>query len=196
MTFKKIMLLASMAMAAVAFAAPAAQAEAPQWTHEGVAIEGEEELHIVGELSSQIAGSNFVTGPCEITFVGTASNSGPGGAAHGVITGGTIQHECQTNVEGCTITPTLLNFPWTVTGTTVTGQQGVAIDNATFLNHYIGTCPVPVTTIAASGTATGIVEEGCLSFEGHQDDMALEAPFPPAPANILGGVCDTTLELG
>jgi hypothetical protein len=193
MTFKKIMLLASMAMAIVAAMAPAAQAEAPEWLHEGVAIEGEEELHMTGFLSST-TGAGFISGPCGVTLEGTAENVG--GVASGQITGGIVQEECEANVQNCTFTPTLKNFPWTITGTTVTGQQGVKISGATFLYHYMGQCPVPTTTIAASGTMTGIVEEGSLSFEGHQDDLFLEAPFPPISFNILGGLCDTTLELG
>lgn len=198
MTFKKIMLLASMAIAAVAFAAPAAQADAPEWFHGDTPVGGEAEaeaLHVVGELSSRLTVGTLVSGPCEVTFEGEAWNEN--GMAEGIITGGNIEHTCETSTAGCTITPTLQEFPWTLTGTTVTGEPGVEIVGAQFENHYLGSCPVPVTTIMATGTATGIVDdEGCLSMEGHTDDMVTHAPLPTLTVDIIGGVCDTTLTLG
>jgi len=196
MTFKKIMLLASMAMAAVAFAAPAAQADAPEWYHGPNKLVGEEDLHIDAELEST-TGSGFISGPCEITFEGTASNVN--GMASGTITGGDVLNAndtCETNVETCDVVATLEGFPWSVTGTTVTGEPGVEISGAQFTNHYEGTnCPVPLPTLTATGTATGIVdEEGCISFEEHQDDMHLS--IAPIAVDILGSACDTTLTLG
>jgi len=200
MSFKKIMLLASMAVAAVAFAAPAAQAMAPQWYHGGEApITGTQALHVTGSLSSNVVGSPLISGPCTVTFEGTASNVN--GMASGSITGGNISPSCETNTEGCTIVPTLQAFPWTLTGITVTETTGVEITGAQFENHYVsaepGDCPVPVTTIMATGTATGTVEANpkCISFENHVDAMQTHAPLPTLTVNILGTVCDTTLEL-
>jgi hypothetical protein len=198
MSFKKIMLLASMAMAAVAFAAPAAQAMAPEWYHNGNTLQGEAPLHVTGELASTvIGGGGLISGPCEVTFEGVAENVN--GMASGTITGGAIQEECETNVAGCTITPTLQAFPWTVTGVTITGTTGVDISGAQFENHYMGaTCPVPVSTIMATGTATGLVDVNdhhCLDFNNHTDDMLTHAPLPTLTVDILGTVCDTTLTL-
>lgn len=205
MRLRKMVLVAGMAMAAVAMAAPAARGDAPEWYHEGVPIGGpgeSEALHVIGELSSNPHTGpvpTFVSGPCEVTFAGEAWNAN--GMAEGVITGGTIQHICDTSVEKCKFTPTLQNFPWTLTGTTVTGEPGVEIAGAQFENHYIneaaGACPLPVLTIKVPGTATGIVDEnGCLSFAGHTDDMLTHAPLPTLEINIDGIVCDTTLRLG
>jgi len=209
MSFKKIMLLASMAMAAVAFAAPAAQATAPEWYHEGTKVGGEAEaktLHVTGKLSSNVVGSPLVSGPCEVTFKGLAWNEN--NMADGVITEGSFHtHTCETNFEGCTITPTLQKFPWDVTGVTITPGtedegKGLEITPAQFENHYIsdepGDCPVPVSTIMATGTATGYVDAAdnkCLDFENHIDAMQTHAPLPTLTVDILGTVCDTTLEL-
>jgi len=199
MTFKKIMLLASMAVAAVAFAAPAAQAMAPQWYHGGAnPITGTQALHITGNLSNTvIGGGGFITGPCEVTFEGTASNVN--GMASGSITGGTISPECETNVEGCTVITTLQAFPWSLTGVTVTDTTGVEISGVQFEYHYIGgaACPVPVSTIMATGTTTTTVEANpkCLSFENHTDAMVTHAPLPTITVDTLGTICDTTLEL-
>lgn len=205
MTFKKIMLLASMAMAAVAFAAPAAQAS-PEWFHNGVRVKGPGQakvLHVTGKLSSEVIETGgFTSGPCEVTFEGEAWNEN--NMADGVITGGSIQHICNTNAPGCTITPTLENFPWNITGTTVTDEENaIEITGAQFTNHYIGgaACPVPVSTIMATGTATGIVEpdesgkNSCLDFENHIDHLTTHAPLPTLTVDIEGTVCDTTLTL-
>jgi len=209
MSFKKIMLLASMAMAAVAFAAPAAQATAPEWYHGGVKVGGQanaKTLHVTGSLSSEVVGTGFESGPCEVTFSGLAWNEN--NMADGEITGGSFHtHTCETNVEGCTITPTLQNFPWNITGVTITpgatppakAGSGIEIQGAQFENHYIGgTCPVPVSTIMATGTATAYVDTNsnkCLDFENHIDGMQTHAPLPTLTVDIRGTVCDTTLEL-
>lgn len=169
---------------------------APVWKHGSTPISSPQELHVEGELSSTvIGGGGLVSGPCEVTFVGEAENVN--GMAHATITGGTIQEECETNVPGCTIAPTLENFPWTATGTEITEAPGLEIATPTFTNHYSAGCPVPISTIETEGIATGLVEEsGCLSFEGHLDDLFLEAPLPSLTNDILGGICDTTLTLG
>lgn len=194
MTFRKIMLLGAMAMVATAMAAPAAQAEVPQWLHNGTPIEGEEELHLLGELGST-TGGNFVTGPCPVTYEGTASNVN--GMASGTITSITIQGQCETSAGGCFASPTVENFPWILTGTTVTEVPGLEISGLKFINHYQGSCPIPVSTVTVAGIATSIVDEnGCLSFEEHQDDLLTHVTLPTIPVDTLGSLCETTLTLG
>lgn len=192
MKLKKIMLLVAISLAAVAMIAPEAQADAPEWYHGEETIAGEEDLHLVGTLSTSI--SVFIAGGCEVTYEGTISNTE--GMASGAITGGQIQHICPTSNPSCTITPTLQNFPWTLTGTTVTGEPGVEIVGAQFEIHYLGSCPLPVSTLMMTGTATGLVDEnGCLSLEGHQDDIVSHAPLPTWLFDTRGILCDTTLTL-
>jgi len=198
MTFKKIMLLSAMAMVATVMSVPTAQAMAPQWYHgDANPITGTQALHLTGELANTVVGSGFASGPCTVTFEGTASNVN--GMASGTITGGTIQHICETNVEGCTVTPTLQNFPWTLTGVTVTDDTGIEINGYQSETHYVGgvACPVPVSTIMATGTATGIVEDNpkCITFENHTDALQTHAPLPTLTVNLKGTICETTLEL-
>jgi len=192
MTFQKIMLLAVMAMATAAFAAPAAQADAPEW-HHGEDTIIEEDLHITGYLSSTTNGA-FISGPCEVTFEGVAKNEN--GMAAGTITGGAMQSTCGTSVATCNVTPTPEGFPWNLTGATLTEQPGVEIGHIKMTMHYEGTnCPVPRPTLTATGYATGIVDGGgCLSFEDHQDGMHLA--IAPVVLDLRGTICDTTLTLG
>jgi len=123
--------------------------------------------------------------------------------ASGKITGANIPTFCSTNVEGCFVLPAMEGFPWDLTRVTmmVTGERGIEIQNAQFELHYFsqspGTCPVPISTIGALGTMTGVLGEAhnCLTFEEHADDMFTQAPLPKLTFDILGTVCDTTLTL-
>jgi len=196
MRLKKMLLLVAMALGAVAVAAPAAQGEAPEWYHGPNKLVGEEDLHVVGEFEST-TGSGFFIGPCGVTYEGTASNVN--GMASGSITGGDIlnaSNTCPTNIATCSIVPTLEGFPWSLTGTTVTEAPGVEINGVRMTIHYEGTnCPVPLPTLTAAGSTTGIVEEGgCLLLEEHLDDVFLT--IAPVSVDFLGGFCDTTLTLG
>lgn len=198
MKTKKMLLLAVSAMALVAFAVPAAaQANAPEWLTEGTPIAGEENLHIVGELSS-LSSTGLTTGPCEVTFEGTAVNANS--MASGSIEAGTVSAPCATNKAGCEATNVTLNIPaggWVITGTTVTEGEGVEIQNASFTNHYnsAANCGLPVASVTATGTVTGIVtEDGCVSFEGHKDEMNAFGGL--VKVDIEGEVCDTHLTLG
>jgi len=171
----------------------------PEWHHNGSVLAGEagpQELHLVGELSSFL--SSFQSGPCEVTFEGEAWNENE--MADGVINGGEIQGSCATSAAGCTVSPTLQNFPWTLTGTEVTGElSAIEIVGMQFETHYVGggSCPLPVATIMWTGTATGVAEiEGCISFEEHQDDLLTHAPLPTTSINLQGSLCDTTLYFG
>jgi hypothetical protein len=183
---KKILLLASMALALVAFAAPAAQAMAPEWYSEGNTLNEPAEFHIEGELSSVVPATGLTSGPCEVTFTGTAFNEN--GMAGGAVEAIEIQEECETNAPNCTVTPTV-NIPeggWKLTGITVTGTTGVEIQGATFTNDYMGSCPLA--QASAAGTVTGIVTNGgsTISFEGHADDLKLEPPLPGLAVDLEG----------
>jgi hypothetical protein len=198
MITKKMLLLAVSAMSLVAFAVPAAaQAEAPLWLTEGSPITTAEELHVVGELTS-VSSTGLETGPCAVTFSGTAENAN--GMAAGRITAGSVAAPCATNKPNCSATAVTLNIPeggWNLTGTTVTEETGVEIQNASFTNHYnsAANCGLPVTAVTATGTVTGIVDEnGCLSFEEHLDEMNAFGGL--VKVDIQGVVCDTHLTLG
>jgi len=189
MFIKRILLLTGMALAAVALSVPAMASADPKWysdeTGEFVPEGFHAELHAVGELTFDAPGGIKV-GPCEVTVGGLAVNENA--MASGTVTNPIVSQECETNAEGCTAKPTLLNAPWDVTGnTTTTGSPGVEFKGITATIHFIGTCPVPLTTISFKGTATALncVPE-CMTFEGHQDDLALEAPFPALPVDITG----------
>jgi hypothetical protein len=195
MTLKRTVLLAVMALTAVAFAAPAAQAMAPQWYSNGNTLNELAEFHIEGELATPIPATGFTSGPCEVTFEGTAKNEN--GMAGGTVNSIEIQEECETNVSGCTVTPTV-NIPaagWNITGITVTGTTGVEIQGATFTNDYMGACPLA--QASASGTVTGIVTNGgsTISFEGHADDLRLEPPLPALAVDLEGVLHITTAGL-
>jgi len=197
MTFKKIMLVASMAMAAVAFAAPAAQA-APEWyIHTGPGTEetlqNPANFEITGELSSNVIGSALVSGPCHVIFEGTAENVN--GMAAGTVEEGFISEHCETNIPGCTFTPTLEVGNWPLTGVTLTGHDGVEINEANFTNHYNATCQaygIPA-TVTATGTATALVDTEaptgeCITFEEHLDHLFIGGPLGPQ-VDILGTAC-------
>jgi hypothetical protein len=199
MITKKMLLLAVSAMALVAFAAPAAaQANAPEWLTGGVSIAGEDEIHVEGELSS-LSSTGLTTGPCNVTLTGTAKNEN--GMAAGSITGGTVSKPCTTNKAGCEATDVTLNIGagWAITGATVTGVEGVEIIGASFTNHYnsASACGLPVASVTASGTVTGIVTEGgeCISLENHKDDMSAFGGL--VTVDLEGVVCGTNgLTLG
>jgi hypothetical protein len=181
MTMKKMLLLAGMALAAIAFAAPAAQAEGPSWyshaSGSDVLLEEPEEFAMHGTFSSQGVGSGLVTGPCTVEFEGTAFNEN--GMAGGNVEVARIQEECGTNLPNCRVKPTLNqgSLPWDLTGVTITGQQGAEITTPTFTNHYTAGCAafgLP-TEISADGITTGILTSAsCLTFNEHLDDMFIE----------------------
>lgn len=158
-----------------------------EWLYEGSTLNGETNFHIIGGQSWTI--SFFVSGPCELTIEGVATNEN--GMARGVVTGGNLPPKCQTNVEGCTFETTLQGFPWSLTATEITGEPGVEITGVQFENHYIGgTCPIPWKTFQAKGTETFILdEEGCLSNEEHQDDLFAQPPAPSFTVDFQGKLC-------
>lgn len=199
---KRMILLASALAALVAFVAPAAaSAAAPEWyTDPGdVTLAGQEEIHIVGNLTST---AGFGSGPCAVTFTGVAENEN--GMAGGAVTAGNINNteSCNTSLPGCTfIGHVNLNGTnsWPITGVEITGEPGIEIREATFTNTYSSFCQstygVPA-EVSATGTATGIVTtepnqngESCVTFDNHPDDMVVENTT--TAVDIDGEVCVT-----
>lgn len=206
MSFKRMILLASALGALVAFVAPAAaSAAAPEWyTDPGnVTLAGNEAVHIKGELTST---AGFGSGPCAVTFTGTAKNEA--GMAGGSITAGNINNteSCNTSLPGCTFIGHVNlggGNSWAVTGIEVTGEPGIEIQNATFTNTYSSFCQttygVPA-EVSATGKATGIVtpelnenNESCVTFDNHADDMVVEVGgvHTTTAVDIDGEVCVT-----
>jgi hypothetical protein len=203
MSIKKMMMLAMSLAALVAFAAPAAASAHLQWYESGepdVLLGGEAELHVVGELSTSVPEKGLVNELCPVTFTGTASNTGPEGAAHGLLTSGNVNHEeeCKTNLSfaGCNISKATLNFTngWTLTTAT---PDHVIIDNATFTNFYSEACKAfgvpPI--VPASGSVEGTLTNGagpngedCISFE-ESTGLAIEGGGPAV--TLDGEVCIT-----
>jgi hypothetical protein len=146
-------------------------------------------LHLAGELSTSIPETGFVEESCPVTFKATASNSGPEGAAAGVINEGNINGggECATNLSGfgCNVSDVGLSFGegWTLTTAT---PDHVAIDGITFTQHNNARCqelgiPAEVPTAGSvEGTLTSNVGpngEDCVSFE-EAGGLAIEGGGP------------------
>jgi hypothetical protein len=164
MTMKKMLLLASMALAAIAFAAPAAAQANLQWYVESPeeVLEGEAEFSATGVITNEALGGVFSTGPAAVDFSGVLYNEE--GKGHGTITQGTITGtNIPTNLgPTCVVTAATIasGIDWTIT--TSTTDPEITIDNATFLNHYSSGCAafgVP-STVSAQGDVTGTVKNG------------------------------------
>src|SRR5689334_4324020 len=185
MTIKKILMLASMALAVVAFAAQANDT----WTTDGEPIPGPLDPTTVvvhGELSSKVG--NFTTGPAVVHGHGDIWNGEEMG--EGQISNFTITGELAVGPglpSSCKATGTANNLPWSVTATT-----GVVDISAHFTNHYNAVCqslgfPASAT---AHGTATGTVEGNCLKFN-NSGDMTTSGG---AAVALTGKVCITDAE--
>jgi hypothetical protein len=198
---KKMMLISMVAVLA-AFAAPAAASAHLEWyesaSPEDATLEGNAELHLVGELATSTP-TGFVETLCPVTFAGVGSNSGPEGAAHGVLTGGNINGGggCETNLSpfGCNVEEVSLNFGangWTLTTST---PDHVALDNITITKHYNAGCEafglprfIP-TAGSLEGTLTnnaGPNGEDCVSFE-EAEGLAVEGGGPAV--TVDGELC-------
>jgi hypothetical protein len=170
MTIKKLLLLASMAFAALAFAAPAAQAES--WFSDPGEIElGNEEeatpITVAGELSSTSNG--ITTGPAVVHGSGALWNDGTG-HAKGVITAFKITGEL--NIKGipksCEVTGTAEALPWVIT---TTSKKVIDIKGLQYTNHYNHACQTfgfPA-TLTVSGTATGVLSGDAIVFTNAGD---------------------------
>jgi hypothetical protein len=146
MSIKKMALLASMALALVAFAAPAT-ASALEWKHEGKKLAANASISFTGPVGFTSAFGNV---SCE-----TAHGTGvikPG-------TTGTITAFDGTNCKGsglltgCTVDDTALGLPWVthITGAKTFSITGVKIKNVFTDDPF---CVVDETTLEGSITAT------------------------------------------
>jgi hypothetical protein len=188
MGLKRIVLLANLALAVVAFAAPTAEGEVVEWIKDGGTVGGFEELHMVGTLASTMTGP--APGPCAVTFTGSAFNINE--MAAGTIASGTTQLTCTTSRSGCFVKPTLEGFPWNLTAVTVTGKAGIEITGIKLTTHFeevaAGNCGIAPLTLTTQGTATGIVQTPTsITLESHMDDVVLKTPpLPEVPADLRG----------
>jgi hypothetical protein len=180
MIIRKMLLLASMALAVVAFAAPAvAQADA-FWTTTSGTVGGEGEgvnVEAGGFLTTSFGGLNTMS---SLRLEGIVWN----GAEHGE---GSIEAEAAGGfVPGiptsiCTVAITLVGEPWGLTLTTdpeedaSTNDATVDLGEVGFINHYSHGCitasggAIP-TKAAATGTVTATA-----STDGDHVDLTFEA---------------------
>ncbi|HEY6730654.1 MAG TPA: hypothetical protein VI039_06475 [Solirubrobacterales bacterium] len=164
MTIKKIVLLTSMALALVAFAAPAAQAENTTWYTDDTEIGDISEpqtVEVHGELSSTLG---FKTGPAVVHGHGDIWNDPETNMGEGEITEFEITGELSVGPglpETCKATGTADNLGWPITATT-----NVVDIEAAFENHYNAVCQALgfPKSVTASGIATGVAEGNCLNF--------------------------------
>jgi hypothetical protein len=131
---KKMMLLASMALAAVAFAVPAS-ASAHEWTHEGAGFAGNLEVGLNGFAAFGGPGENF---GCATHADATLE----GGTTTGEITAfniNTAACAAEGNFVGCELeSATAEGLPWTIH---ITAETKITITNAVIHNHFKpGTC--------------------------------------------------------
>jgi hypothetical protein len=188
MTIKKVLLLASMALALIAFAAPAAAQADAFWTTTAGTVGGEGEgvpVETEGLITSSFGGLN-TTAP--IRLEGEVWN----GAEHGE---GSINAEAGTGfVPGippsiCDVEVTLVGEPWTVTLTTDT-EPGSDTNDATldmtevgFINHYSHGCfTASGGLIPTKGAATGKIT-ATATTNGHHVDLTLEPTQDLYPTN-------------
>jgi hypothetical protein len=188
MNLKKMLLLASMALAAMAFGAPAAQANI-DWNKTGT-IEG------TGELSS-LSETGLTTGPAEVHFVGNVVK----GSTTAEITAFEITtgpNGIPTNVPGCHAEGHASGFPWVVHLET---PDTMTITDVTFTNTYTAPagqeCVLPP-AVPVDGDVTLTVEKNeagqarCADAEPYKDFGTLGVEPETSPGvDIEGTVCWT-----
>jgi len=205
MTIKKMLMLLGMALAAVAFAAPA-MAQADVWVTDGGEVgestETADEVTFSGSLTATAGPLHF--GPCNVESNVDAWNEE--GEATGEATNLTIKTPCPvsltvggTPIVVCEIVQAgpQTAFPWHVDVATneIGAGTDVAITGASFFNITKG-CPEGVPgAVAAKGTATGDWDNtagaGCITFNNDGD---LEAPTGAAVL-LDGKLCAANLTL-
>lgn len=146
--FKKMMLLASMALAAVAFAVPAS-ASAFEWTDEGAPVEGEAPTTASGFLSfgNPAPGQNKFG--CVVDVGITAEEAGAGKLTEFSPTTSTCKGEGPAFAKCSLKEDSITGLPATVT---ITGTNTLTINGTLVLhNVYSGPeCPVEKSTLTVS----------------------------------------------
>ncbi|HEX5763707.1 MAG TPA: hypothetical protein VFY04_11385 [Solirubrobacterales bacterium] len=148
MSIKKMLLLASMALAAIAAAAPAAQAQG-EWTHEGEPITESKEVTFAGTVQFTVVGSS--TGVhCKNSHA--VAHFLPGGKGEVTTFEG---KECRGTgfLVGCTtVHPKSEGLPWPITANT---NQTGTISEVNIVNTMTGSfCPVSSTTLTGNVIVT------------------------------------------
>jgi hypothetical protein len=202
---KKMMLLAGMALALVAFAAPAI-AQADEWVTDdtgdtiGNSTAEADEVEFTGSLAS--TSGPVQSGPCQVHALVDVWNEE--GSATAEVTNFTITTHCPVTSPlpiippGCTLAKASSEgFPW---HTHINNETGVAITGAHFKNTYAGCSPPLPESVTAVGTATGQfvnrttgeTTEGCIVFNNSGDLQTV-----PGGGNVFidGEVCAPHLTL-
>lgn len=181
MSIRKILLLASMTLATVAFAVPSAAQADIRWYNseleEFIPEEFHAELHAEGELTIKVPATGFSVGPCKVTFMGLAVNENA--MASGTVTNVEAEPNCPTSVhKDCKASLTAAETPWEVTSRTKITEvsQGLEIKGVKITTSFNQKCQelgVPP-QVSVAGTATPInCMPNCLFFTPHKDDMTL-----------------------
>jgi hypothetical protein len=146
MTFKKMLLVASMALAAIAFAAPAS-ASALEWTDEGEPYAGEASDTLSGKLSF----GNPAAGQSKFGCTVHAGVSGEGGSSTGTLTSFNVTTStcagegafatCKLKEDSTTGLPAVVH----ITGTNTLTITGPIVIH----NHYEG-CGITKSTLTIS----------------------------------------------
>lgn len=188
MTLKKMLLLASMALAAIAFAAPAAAQAEAYWTHGehgdtvGNGTGNGTKVELEHNIASQAGGLNtraliYLTGE---VWNDPVSEMGEGKITEHEATGAGTVVGIPPALD-CTVTVNLGNAIWPLTLTTdedvgaTETDATVDVENVTFQNTYNQACQnlgIPATT-AATGTV-----EATASSNGDHVDLTLEPEQP------------------
>lgn len=149
MSIKKMLLLASMALAAIAFAAPATASA--EWTHEGEPIGDKANISLSGTVG--FAGAGGAAFECVVHSSVTLEPGTTGTVKSFQITTNTCKGTGP--LENCVLAnDTVIGLPWVVH----TNGTAMTITDVTITNHYVDNtpaCPVHTTVLHfASATAT------------------------------------------
>jgi hypothetical protein len=187
MNLKKMLLLTSMALAAMAFGAPAAQANL-DWAQSGT-IQG------TGELSS-LSETGLTTGPAEVHFEGNVTK----GSTTAEITAFefTTGNGIPTNVPGCHAAAHASALPWVVHLATPDTMTITDITFTTTFTAPAGQECVLAPVVPVDGDLTLTVEKDaagqarCADAEPYSDISTLGVEPETSPGlDIEGTVCWT-----
>jgi hypothetical protein len=182
MTFKKMLLLASMALAAVAFSVPAS-ASAQEWTHNGASFIG----HKTDTLTGKISFGNPAPGANKFGCVAHAGLTVFGGSTTGEIenflpttstcTGEGIFAGCQLIEDETTGLPHPVH---------TIGTDELTVEEAEIVIHnvYDANCPVEKTTLT--------VEDVTLALNGTSNLTDVTTSFLAEAHSVIRGVGEVT----
>jgi hypothetical protein len=187
MTVKKVLLLTSMALVAIATTAPAmAQAEGYWW------YDGEEEYYPTpglekevkpfGELSLTVNGIEF--GPCEkIELRGELWNELMGMGEGEVLESLQNGKKCKTSLPGCTVEEsTLLGFPWLVT---LKAEKKVLVSGIEVETHLSEKCN-ELYGLPLTSTAFGSAEGDFVDYD-EEEGLPAAIEFNESSGLVLEG---------